>query len=60
MKLASGALFVFCFLDVFVVLSMMDVVQDAWPAAFVGSLIAFALGLCAPTVHSFVVRKDQQ
>ncbi|MEU0990329.1 methyltransferase domain-containing protein [Streptomyces sp. NPDC005953] len=59
MRLGSGALFVFCFLDVFVVLSMLDVVNDAWPAAFVGSLIAFAVGLCAPTVHSFVMRRTQ-
>ncbi|MDJ0460125.1 hypothetical protein [Streptomyces sp. H27-C3] len=54
---AAGAASVFCFLDVVVVLAMLDVVDDVRPAVLFGSLVVFGIGMFAPAMQSAVERR---
>jgi hypothetical protein len=56
-SLGAGALSVYCFLDVVVVLAILDVVDDVWPWALYGSLVVFAIGMFAPALQSAVERR---
>jgi hypothetical protein len=59
-SLGAGALVLFCFLDVLVVLSMLGAVDNVGPILLFGSLASFGIGMFEPTIRSLLVRQDQQ
>ncbi|WP_434587494.1 hypothetical protein [Streptomyces sp. A5-4] len=56
-SIGAGALSVFCFLEAVAVLAILDVIDDVWPVALLGSLVAFGIGMFYPATRSAADRR---
>lgn len=60
LKVGSGALFLFCYVDVLAVLAIGDWISDVGPPLLYGGPAAFIVGLFAPAAHDAYLRNQER